>query len=364
MNRSSSSTRKLSASFTDGPPSGQPSVATSSLTVSSNVPSSYTTKETEIPGSGWPQCRRVTPTTLVIPTASTAMTTYANAEIAPHGPNNDENLAPRSLVGGLAHKHKNSIDIVAAKLRNKTMKPRPLGAIPRSNTLNAFSGISSSLSRGSLVKTRSTSNKSTNEIVESGPTSASRPVALPSAEENNPRQVHTAQPSAYWTGRFMALQDRLLNELLTPDNITTLVTAHAERGVLANGGVHSSIILPAQAHQGQASVLKRNYRSPNFDVISSSTVESGYAEMSLDATRLQDEENRARQVFLYLEALCTTGEARESLHEWQQVYARRTGKDGLLPRGKRSERKGWMGRLLRRSGIQNGSKWGSTGNIA
>ena len=57
-----------------------------------------------------------------------------------------------------------------------------------------------------------------------------------------------------------------------------------------------------------------------------------------------DEDNRARRVFLHLEALCVTNEAKKSLHTWQHSYARRMGKECLLPRGEAS--KGWVGRLL------------------
>ncbi|KAK3682391.1 hypothetical protein B0T22DRAFT_282392 [Podospora appendiculata] len=52
-----------------------------------------------------------------------------------------------------------------------------------------------------------------------------------------------------------------------------------------------------------------------------------------DATALTDETNRARRVFLHLEALCVTGAARRSLRAWQQGYARREQAPALLPRG-------------------------------
>jgi hypothetical protein len=52
-----------------------------------------------------------------------------------------------------------------------------------------------------------------------------------------------------------------------------------------------------------------------------------------NAALLSDDDNRCRRVFLHLEALCTTHEARSSLYAWQQGYARQTGREALLPRG-------------------------------
>ncbi|KXJ97278.1 hypothetical protein Micbo1qcDRAFT_156108, partial [Microdochium bolleyi] len=61
---------------------------------------------------------------------------------------------------------------------------------------------------------------------------------------------------------------------------------------------------------------------------------------------LEDEDVRCRRVFRHLESLCMTSEARKSLQTWQQAYARRTGKERLLPSGGSMEDRGWVGRLL------------------
>ncbi|KAK3381739.1 hypothetical protein B0H63DRAFT_546388 [Podospora didyma] len=52
-----------------------------------------------------------------------------------------------------------------------------------------------------------------------------------------------------------------------------------------------------------------------------------------DAEALTNDDSRCRRVFVHLEALCVTDEARQSLREWQQDYARRTKREVLLPRG-------------------------------
>ncbi|KAK4186383.1 hypothetical protein QBC35DRAFT_387420 [Podospora australis] len=47
---------------------------------------------------------------------------------------------------------------------------------------------------------------------------------------------------------------------------------------------------------------------------------------------LDDDDARCRRVFIHLEALCVTEEARASLYSWRILYARNTGKTSLLPR--------------------------------
>ncbi|KAJ1337806.1 hypothetical protein MN608_00662 [Microdochium nivale] len=61
---------------------------------------------------------------------------------------------------------------------------------------------------------------------------------------------------------------------------------------------------------------------------------------------LEDEDVRCRRVFQHLETMCKTSEARKSLRAWQQAYARRVGKENLLPAGGSMEDRGWVGRLL------------------
>lgn len=65
------------------------------------------------------------------------------------------------------------------------------------------------------------------------------------------------------------------------------------------------------------------------------------------AARLVDEDDRCRRIFMHLDALCTTSEARSSLQQWQQCYAVRMGKKHLFPAQKKRTRElTFLGRLL------------------
>ncbi|KAI1880884.1 hypothetical protein JX265_001124 [Neoarthrinium moseri] len=333
----------------DEPPFCQPSVATSNLTAS-KIPASRTYGELPAIYTAIRHSRKATPTRIPLPEASTA-TTYTTAMVPPHGPLNDENLPPAQALGSLQHKHKNSIDIAAAKLRGKS-KLRPLAPLPKSSTLNVLSNLTASISRTSLSKfSRSTSISSTAESEPRTSIASSSSVRLPGVNASNPLQISTAQPSAYWTGRFMALQDRFRNEMLLPENMTTLITAHAERSIVPDcASKPSSSHVPASS--SNPSLVRSKARKPKHsssNVANNAKLRSRLAQESLDAARLEDEDNRARRVFLHLEAMCTTSEAKRSLHAWQQSYARRMGREELLPRGGTMDDKGWVGRFLGRN---------------
>lgn len=117
--------------------------------------------------------------------------------------------------------------------------------------------------------------------------------------------------------------------MLLPENLTTLVTVHAERSRVAKRASQSEASMLASASNSNMSPPKRTTKV-------------------VDAELLEDEDNRAKKIFLHLEALCTTSEARRSLYLWQLSYAQRMGKEFLLPRCTTPEDKSWMGRILRR----------------
>jgi hypothetical protein len=133
----------------------------------------------------------------------------------------------------------------------------------------------------------------------------------------NTHEINTAQPSEYWSGRFMALHDRFQAEALRPANIAPLIAAHIGRGLMP--GCTAS-------------------KGPSYLVRS--------VEQRSTVAMLTDETFRCKRVFMYLESLCITTEAKRSLHAWQQAYARRTGNELLLPQGGCMEDKGWAGRFL------------------
>ncbi|EOD52969.1 putative 4-coumarate- ligase protein [Neofusicoccum parvum UCRNP2] len=103
----------------------------------------------------------------------------------------------------------------------------------------------------------------------------------PSPSPSAPHAVSTAQPTAYWAGRFASLFDR-----------QRLAAFHAE---------------------GQA------FRA------------SGRVSDTFAAFVEADDERRARRVLAELAACCVTDDAARSLRAFQREFARRCGNDALMP---------------------------------
>jgi hypothetical protein len=180
---------------------------------------------------------------------------------------------------------------------------RPLSKLPKSRTMNILSNITTSISRQSLRPRDFSSSSAAN-------TSS---LALPREPTSEPNhlQVHKAQPSAYWTGRFMALHDKFQAEQLQESSLAFLVAAHATR----------SLIVPPPR--------RPHHLPPSTTTAAVMTVTA----MTREAELLTDDDNRCHRIFTHLEAMCTTPDARRSLHAFQQAYARRMDKSSLLPRG-------------------------------
>lgn len=367
-----SSARRISASFdTDEPLSCQPSVATSALTAS-KIPTSHTmdalpslpplptlpTMAPRIP-------RKVTPTNLSLPKPS-IVTTYTTAVVPPHCPYNDENIAPSTWVESLASKHRDSIGLASTKLRARSKSQHP-AAISKSSTLSVITNLTASLSRTSLSKFSLSASVSSMAESEARISIASDASAGSSNDDTTGGlKIYSAQSSAYWTGRFVALQDRFRNEMLLPENMTTLVTAHAERSVVPDEepGTRAARMAAMYApKQNTASARPKPKRHSTTNKARETKTKTRVAGSSLDAARLEDEDDRARRIFLYLEALCATSEAKRSLHVWQQKYARRMGKENLLPRGGTMDGKGWVGRLLGRGSYEGRNGVNYTGIV-
>lgn len=255
--------------------------------------------------------------------------------------------------------------------------------VPKSRALNMISNFTASLSRTSLSqftggdsRRASITSKGTGRTNTTPYTSsplASSPLSQHSAvDTSDPQQIHKAQNSAYWTGRFMALRDSFQAETLRSDNIETLLRAHNEKSLIpvAQPSLTSSATMgcitgavrtgrltrstaqsttpgrPLQQRRGQTNVAQAAAKpSPPR-----ATPASAQPSNAATAAMLMDEEHRCRRIFSQLDALCTTNAARNSLWEWQQNYARRVGKETLLPEGgtmlRRSRESTWMGRLF------------------
>ncbi|KAI1323902.1 hypothetical protein F5Y16DRAFT_424552 [Xylariaceae sp. FL0255] len=391
-------------------------------------------------------------------------TTYANAIAQPTTTEQKtENVPPRKYKPsfGLKSNASRATSPSPQKPLRETMpnkaKPKPSGGIPRSRTFSVLSNLTASLSRTSLgqlansdSRRTSTSSKGMMSRKSSAPYNADAETAASSSSQalldnqqpqpTNIRQIYTAQPSAYWSGRFMALQDRFQSEMLLPENLKMLVAAHCETSLVPNadpqpsalkasattgnimtvagssGTATTTAATPAAttrtktqqktpAHLSTKSASPRKPRRPAKSPFrptngastlpkpkskpkptaqairpttkatgalhltrgpSSDTPRDGGKEPSSStaaAQMLANEDNRSRRIFLHLDAMCATPEARASLRQWQQSYARRVGKENLLPEGgsmyDRHRELTWVGRLLSGAGSGGMSASGS-----
>ncbi|KAL0933871.1 uncharacterized protein CTRU02_210671 [Colletotrichum truncatum] len=262
---------------------------------------------------------------------------------------NDENSLPSSKPreGTALSPSEHSSSFVAASIPGSNFESRLPGRrsiekrqLPKSRTMTALSNLTASLSKSTLTgfagserklshqsnasrKVSNTSTLSTGTFT----TSASTASTL-NAHDKNPLIITTAQPSEYWSGRFLALHDRIRGEDLQPQALPILVSAYVSR----------SSHLPD---------LRTAYQNRDNLPLSTTTALDGYDSDAInrEADRLTDDNNRCMRVFLHLDSLCTTPEAQKSLQSWQEVYARTHNRDALLPRGVTME-KGFVNRLF------------------
>lgn len=255
------------------------------------------------------------------------------------------------------------------------LKPQKGQELFRSRTTNVLSGITSSFSRTSLIPSRRTDNSSSaassaSDVHHITTTNTSRPKAPPVANRlpfsksgrlslgsrksdshlsRDPCFVHTEQSSAYWTGRFMSLHDKLQSECLTYENLQSLIDAQSG-WALARNQQRQPQLLQDMRYTRYSSRLPPSATSAA--ILQQTTASGDLSTQSLtaqavDAALLMDDDERCRRVFINLETFCTTEEARKSLLEWQQGFARKTGRKKLLPRGGTMEDRLWDSYLAR-----------------
>ncbi|KAI1307099.1 hypothetical protein F5Y03DRAFT_394136 [Xylaria venustula] len=433
------STRKISASFfTECPLSGHPTIACSTVTASttmnrprppshhqinnrpSKLPSSQSYRNIGTPFTAADNTLKASHTysNLPMPTVHykaspsqpSITTSYTNVRALPV--RKAENIPPSPSKASPITKKQGTFQYPTAKLASKLSpsknKTKSRIGISKSRTFNVFSNLTASLSRSSVgqltssdSRRTSTSSKTTafqdpTPYMNSQSASSMSSQALPSPrlETADPSQIHTAQSSAYWAGRFMALQDRFQSEALVPENLASLVHVHAERSLiavtqpsLASSATTSCIATPAafnnltktrrttestsprkqqqqQQHTSRAPshVLPRKTSCSTTTANRTVTVAPPRPSHEVAAAMLVDEDNRCRRIFMHLDGLCTTSEARYSLQQWRQSYARRTGKKHLcVTPQKRTKELTWVGRLLMGGGGGGHSKKGSLG---
>ncbi|KAK1590445.1 uncharacterized protein LY79DRAFT_590401 [Colletotrichum navitas] len=203
--------------------------------------------------------------------------------------------------------------------------PQPnLDPLVKESSLTSFTGSERKVSQ-QTVPSRKTSTSST--FGSNGPTRTVTPT--PTTLDDNPVIITTAQPSTYWAGRFLSLQDRFQSESLQETTLSTLVTAHAIKATLLSQ--------QREAYKGRGNLP-----------LSTTTALDRYGTAAIpEANLLSDEDNRCLRIFLHLDALC----AQKSLHAWQEAYARKNKRDALLPKSTGAER-GFVTRLFSGSSRQ------------
>lgn len=253
--------------------------------------------------------------------------------------------------------------------------PMPQGQLSKSRTLGVFSSITSSLSRTSLIPSRHTNNSSAASSV-SGvhtvntntsssktsitarlPFSKSGRLSLGSRKSDSylsrdPCLIYTEQPSAYWTGRFLSLHDKLQSECLTHENLQSLLNMQSKRAVARNQQRQPQ--LPQDARYSRYNTRLPPSATSAAILQQTSGVDTSTQSLStetVDAALLLDDEERCRRVFITLESFCVTDEARKSLLAWQQEFARKTGRKKLLPKGGTMENRVW-GSYFSRMGVK------------
>ncbi|KAL7918037.1 hypothetical protein ACQKWADRAFT_305253 [Trichoderma austrokoningii] len=255
----------------------------------------------------------------------------------------DENIPP--APDGFLHPDPPNQRLASKLPKSRTMSAlhdlkasisRPKLAIRSINT-SAFTGSSPKSSPSSAGTDATLSNPSNLNLVQ--PPTASPANSDPSSSPGAPfMRISTAQSSAYWSGRFVALHDKYSSEHLAKEAIES-------RQSLTNS-------FSARPKTPYSTLHQRASHLPN------STTTSALRSFmtSSNVTPENEEDARCRRVFDHLDSLCATDDARHSLHVWQQAYARRHGRPSLLPEGGVMEERGLMAKIFRSSGAKKSER--------
>ncbi|KAL7787862.1 hypothetical protein V8C37DRAFT_254626 [Trichoderma ceciliae] len=334
--------RRVSAGFhSDGQLASSPTVASSDITATPTIETCSNPKPPK-------KLRRSLLSTSSIPKPS--FKTVSTATLAPRPiiTQQDENIPPASADFF-------NLDPPTPRLVSKLPKSRTMSALQdlktsisrpslavRSINTSAFSGPSSKPSPSSTGPYATSPNHSKLNLLQSSTISLTKSAQSYTPESPSMR-VSTAQSSAYWSGRFMALHDRFSSENLSMD-------ARESRQSMADS-------FPVQPKTPYSSLYQRASHLPN------STTTSALRTLmtSSNASSINEEDARCRRVFDHLDSLCTTAEARRSLHVWQQAYARRHSRPSLLPEGGSMEERGLMAKIFGGSVIRKAERRSLTG---
>jgi hypothetical protein len=142
-------------------------------------------------------------------------------------------------------------------------------------------------------------------------------------------------PNSYWCGRFQALSDRFHNEVLE---------ASLKDHLLFKQFMQKSSVSPIPDVSTNKSIVAINikgklYKDETEDSFHNTT----------EKFLKEEDDRRSKRVFMHLEALCHTNDAKRSLWEWQLTFARIEKKEKLLPHGGRmtDTKDDWVSRVGR-----------------
>lgn len=230
------------------------------------------------------------------------------------------------------------------KMPEITPEPKVDSAsLPKSKSFGVFSTLKNSSSIQWLNSNRSTSNP--NRAAE--PTISTTKYSPIPEFTTNTLQVHTAQPSAYWCGRFQAVSDRYQSDdfhvccikpLSAPrdnDVKREKPSSRYRRGGKTLRGTNT----PPKSDSPTPLLEKSRKKSP---AKSYKTVLA----ITTPAVFLEDYDKRAQKVLAFLASLCCTSPAKKSLREWQIQYATVMKNKALMPKND-SDEKGFFGRMGR-----------------
>lgn len=238
-------------------------------------------------------------------------------------------------------------------LRPISPRPEPPVQLPKSKTFAVLSSLSHSFSITSL-----SSNRQVSCPARTGdPTTSEVRYSPPHGEfTTNVLQVHAAQPSSYWCGRYQALSDRFQHEDAVIRN-RYLSTMGEEPITNTYPPLHEVIkstplrqVSTQSSGSSQPIIISRPRR-----------ISARSTKVSLTFARvMEDDDRRSQRILTYLQELCYTNAARKSFWNWQVDYARAMKNKVLLPHGGRmTDEKGWIGRVGRV--ISDGIGSGGTG---
>ncbi|KAH7175428.1 hypothetical protein EDB81DRAFT_895954 [Dactylonectria macrodidyma] len=322
-------TRRISASFQkQGPPSSHPTTAKSDFNATTTCQIN--------PSKRLPTTMSLTATTKSWITPNLTFGNMPSHDTIPQDENapppGHEAVSPRQPTAPPKSQLTKSRTLsVLTDLKSSISRP---SLASRSANSRAFSGSSRKTSLSSSASTLVAASSSCLRPPRPSLTSLSRSSSSSTPEtphQLQPGQIDKAQPSAYWSGRFMALHDRLLAESLDYDLS------------------QSSLISLSDPIQNQRLAPDRRVANLRPTHLSHSTTTSALTILASSKPRIpaaSDDETRCLRVFLRLGSCCITPEARRSLHDWQQTYARRVNRPGLLPEGGTMHEKGMMNRIF------------------